>query len=70
MVYVVYSLSQPGKDGEQPGLTKLIAKYSDMSQRWEEENARHTAWITEVGRDRLLFNHALPNHKHDIRMPE
>lgn len=69
-MYVVYSLSQPGKDGQAPALTRWMAKYSDMSSRWEEENARHTAWVAEVGRNKLLFNHALPNYKHDVRMPE
>ncbi|KAM0330076.1 hypothetical protein ACHAQA_004247 [Verticillium albo-atrum] len=68
--YLVYTISQPGKDGQEPWLTQKIHSYWSWQSAWEERNHLHTKAVEQAGFDRALFFYAEPNRDVDVRFPE
>ncbi|QIW96923.1 hypothetical protein AMS68_002441 [Peltaster fructicola] len=66
----LYTISQPGKNGEQAYFSRVITQvYADYAKKNEERNTLHTDAIEQAAADRALFlNHSTANAKHiDLR---
>ncbi|KAF5518401.1 NADH-ubiquinone oxidoreductase 17.8 kDa subunit [Colletotrichum aenigma] len=68
--YFMYKISQPGKDGEPPFLTKKIHEYWHYQETWAERSHLHTKAVEQAGFDRLLFFSTPANRDVDLRFPE
>lgn len=53
--YVVYSLSAPSKQGEEPWITRKIRSYDHWLEADKARNELHTKMVEQAGNDRLLL---------------
>ncbi len=67
---LVYSLSRPGKDGQQPALTKFLGSFSYLDKEWEIRNTLRTAAIEQAAHDKHLFYNVDRNKHIELKYPE
>lgn len=66
-----YSISRPGKDGEQSSLSKWIDSYRAGAQdTWEQRNTLRTNIKDQAAADRHTFNTQEKTGGYEVRMPE
>lgn len=74
--YILFLLTRSkSTEGNEPYLTRLIAKYDSWRDDWALRNELHTKAVEQAGYDRLLFRHAATSEgrgtgRKDIRHPE
>lgn len=66
----IYNISRPDEEGKPGALSRLIGKYTEMSQMWEERNSLRTAMFEQAALDKHLLLNA-PRNKHvELKFPE
>ena len=70
LVYALYTLSRPGKDGEATALENYINKFSYMTAEAEARNTLHTAAVEQAAHDKNLLYTVDRQTNVDLRYPE
>ncbi|PSR79439.1 hypothetical protein BD289DRAFT_375458 [Coniella lustricola] len=66
-----YSISRPGKDGEEPKLSKWVDGFRARSQEtWEHRNALRTDLKEQAAADKHLFYSVQKAKAFELRTPE
>jgi hypothetical protein len=66
----IYQLSHVGPNDSQPALTRMIAEWSDMKEKWTARNTLHTAMAEQAAFDRTLFYSERGSSTIDLKFPE
>lgn len=70
MSIFIYRISRPDGEGKPSGISRLIGKYTEMSETWNERNALRTAMVEQAAHDKHLLLNA-PRNKHvELKFPE
>ncbi|KAK4170132.1 hypothetical protein QBC43DRAFT_305441 [Cladorrhinum sp. PSN259] len=68
--YIVYSISRPGKDGEESTLHKWFRQLGDYGSQWETRNHLVTAALEQAAHDKHLLLNAPQKKNIELRFPE